>query len=162
MFKWLLNLILVSAISVVGSNAMAGTWGCPTDGKVMQLVKRGHNGVDIADRSKPMIGAARAGEVRQARLGWNSGYGNVVVITHSNPSRATRYAHLDSISVKQGDKVSNNQTIGRMGKTGKVSGPTGIHLHWEVRSAPGGTVYRTTNLAVRQDVTRGMSVNVND
>lgn len=146
----------------MGVDAVAGIYSCPTDGRVERLVGRGHDGVDISDRSRPMVGAARRGVVRQASTGWNGGYGNVVVITHSNPTRATRYAHLDSFSVRVRQSVSENQTIGRMGNTGNVTGPTGIHLHWEVRSAPGGTVYATTNLSVHQRVTRGMPVSVND
>ncbi len=41
----------------------------------------------------------------------------------------TRYAHLDRISVAEGDKITLQQQIGLLGETGRASGP---HLHYEV------------------------------
>lgn len=91
---------------------------------------RSHGGTDIArtDRSTvPPIYAVLDGVVESA--GFNSGgYGNMVTIRHSNGMK-TLYAHLSSISVSPGQKVSKGQKIGIMGTTGRS---TGIHLHLEV------------------------------
>ncbi len=76
------------------------------------------------------IKAAAAGEVIVAKFGgWNGGYGNYVVIKHSNGVQ-TLYAHMSSLSVGVGDHVSQGAVIGAMGSTGKS---TGTHLHFEVR-----------------------------
>ena len=63
--------------------------------------------------------------------GWNGGYGNYVVIKHTNGVQ-TLYGHLDSILVDQGQTVSKGQNIARSGNTGQSTGP---HLHFEVRGA---------------------------
>lgn len=89
-----------------------------------------HNGTDIArtDRSTvPPIYAVLDGVVETAGFN-NGGYGNMVTIRHSNGMK-TLYAHMSSISVKPGQKVSKGQQIGVMGTTGHS---TGIHLHLEV------------------------------
>ena len=57
------------------------------------------------------------------------GYGNYVMIAH-NDNYVTLYAHLGSIEVKQGQKVSKGYAIGYMGNTGNSSG---AHLHFELR-----------------------------
>lgn len=91
---------------------------------------RQHQGIDIArtDRStKPPIAAAEAGTVEQAG-DRNNGYGKMVVINHGNGMK-TLYAHMDSLSVKPGQKVERGQKIGVMGATGRS---TGVHLHFEV------------------------------
>lgn len=89
-----------------------------------------HKGIDIARTNRsvvPPIFAAADGVVESA--GYNSGgYGNRIVIRHANGLK-TVYAHLSSISVKPGQKVSRGQKIGVMGATGNS---TGIHLHFEV------------------------------
>jgi LysM repeat protein len=93
----------------------------------------GYNGVDLAASAGTPILAAGAGEVIVAKgSGWNGGYGNYVVIKHSNGTQ-TLYAHLSSVSVGMGESVSAGESIGIIGNTGKS---TGVHLHFEVR---GGT-----------------------
>jgi murein DD-endopeptidase MepM/ murein hydrolase activator NlpD len=92
----------------------------------------GYNGVDIAASFGTEILASADGEVIIARgSGWNGGYGQYVVIKHSNGTQ-TLYAHLSNVSVSVGDKVSQGQVIGNMGSTGKS---TGTHLHFEIRGA---------------------------
>ena len=55
-------------------------------------------------------------------------YGNCIVINHGF-GYVTRYAHLSKIDVKVGQKVVRGETIGKVGSTGKSTGP---HLHYEV------------------------------
>ena len=73
------------------------------------------------------INAAANGKV--SFVGQRSGYGNVVEMTHGN-GIMTRYAHLSGFAAHIGDKVARGETIGRMGSTGRSTGP---HLHFEVR-----------------------------
>ncbi|NJR64964.1 MAG: M23 family metallopeptidase [Leptolyngbyaceae cyanobacterium CRU_2_3] len=77
---------------------------------------------------RPPIEAARKGVVTYAEVGWNGGFGNLVEIDHGDGLQ-TRYAHLSSILVKQGDRVDVNTVIGYVGMTGTA---TGNHLHFEV------------------------------
>jgi murein DD-endopeptidase MepM/ murein hydrolase activator NlpD len=62
--------------------------------------------------------------------GVNGGYGNLIVIAHGN-GYTTYYGHLSKIYVKVGQKVHRGAgIIGRVGATGRVTGP---HLHFEIR-----------------------------
>jgi murein DD-endopeptidase MepM/ murein hydrolase activator NlpD len=89
-----------------------------------------HRGIDLGTgNEKPPIEAARKGIVTFAETGWNGGYGNLIEIDHGD-GLETRYAHLSSIAVKQGDRVDDNTVIGYVGMTGDA---TGNHLHFEVR-----------------------------
>jgi len=54
-----------------------------------------------------------------------------VIIDHGN-GLETLYAHMDHLTVTEGQWVESGQVIGQMGNTGRVYGATGIHLHWEV------------------------------
>jgi murein DD-endopeptidase MepM/ murein hydrolase activator NlpD len=83
---------------------------------------------DIANNALPPVWASDAGTVVAA--GWDStGYGNRIIVDHNNGYQ-TLYGHLSQISVAVGQAVSRGQTIGRMGSTGRSTGP---HLHFEVR-----------------------------
>ncbi len=105
----------------------------PTRGKITQGYHSWHRAIDIADRSKPPIWAAAGGTVVKASEGsWGGGYGNHVIIDHGNGVQ-TLYAHLDYLTVANGQSVGQGEVIGRMGNTGRVYGVTGIHLHFEVR-----------------------------
>ncbi|WP_052520302.1 M23 family metallopeptidase [Aneurinibacillus migulanus] len=89
-----------------------------------------HTGVDIGGRkwTGSTIIAARDGVI--VRVYKSTTYGNTVFIQHDNGLQ-TRYAHMidGSIVVSVGQKVKAGDPIGRMGSTGKVTGP---HLHFEV------------------------------
>lgn len=105
----------------------------PTRGSITQGYYSWHRAVDIADRSKPPIWAAAGGTVIKASSGtYGGGYGNHVIIDHGNGVQ-TLYAHMDYLTVSQGQYVTQGEVIGRMGNTGRVYGVTGIHLHFEVR-----------------------------
>jgi lysostaphin len=105
----------------------------PVVGGIRTQGIHGHNGIDIAAAHGTAIRAAAAGTVVISRSGgWNGGYGNYVVIQHSNGSQ-TLYGHMSRVDVSVGQSVSQGESIGGMGNTGKS---TGVHLHFEVR---GGT-----------------------
>jgi murein DD-endopeptidase MepM/ murein hydrolase activator NlpD len=86
-----------------------------------------HTGQDIeAPMGTPVIAGAR-GQV--SFVGWQNGYGQLVVIDHGG-GLSTRYGHLSHIDVELGQAVSRGQFVGRVGSTGRSTGP---HLHYEVR-----------------------------
>ncbi len=86
-----------------------------------------HTGIDFrAPRDYPARAVA-AGTVTAAE--WNGSYGNMVDIDHGN-GVVTRYGHLDSIAVRVGDNIAAGAKIGRVGSTGRSTGP---HLHYEIR-----------------------------
>ena len=88
-----------------------------------------HKGTDFrADRGTPVYSAG-AGVV--AFTGRQSGYGKVIYVDHGG-GVVTRYAHLSSIEVKAGTAVPAARLIGKVGATGRATGP---HLHFEVRLA---------------------------
>jgi murein DD-endopeptidase MepM/ murein hydrolase activator NlpD len=86
-----------------------------------------HQGLDIsADRGSPVYATA---DGTIASAGYESGYGNLIVITHEY-GLETRYGHLSKYLVKAGAKVKRGDIIGLVGSTGRS---TGSHLHYEVR-----------------------------
>lgn len=86
-----------------------------------------HSGLDIAGDYGMTIVAADGGVVIYA--GWISGYGNAVIIDHGR-GITTLYGHNDSLTVSEGQNVSQGQTIAYCGSTGYSTGP---HCHFEVR-----------------------------
>ena len=86
-----------------------------------------HAGVDLRAAYGTEVAAAAAGEVTFA--GDQAGYGTTVVIRHGEGFE-TRYAHLASTDVQTGDTVQAGQSVGRVGNSGRSTGP---HLHFEVR-----------------------------
>jgi murein DD-endopeptidase MepM/ murein hydrolase activator NlpD len=88
-----------------------------------------HSGMDFSGRTGTPIKAAGAGKV--IRAGWNGGYGRMVEIDHGN-GLTTRYAHMSRISVKVGEHVEPGSVIGKVGSSGRSTGP---HLHYEVRKS---------------------------
>ena len=107
-------------------------WPTLGSAKLTQGFHAGHYAVDIGNRNKGPIFAAAAGRVVKASYGWNGGYGNVVIIDHGNGMQ-TLYAHNEKLYVTEGQYVDQGQTISWMGRSGRVYGPTGIHVHFEVR-----------------------------
>jgi murein DD-endopeptidase MepM/ murein hydrolase activator NlpD len=86
-----------------------------------------HQGLDIsADHGDPVFATAD-GTVRHA--GREGAYGNLITIDHGF-GLETRYGHLSRYDVKAGSKVKRGDIIGRVGATGRATGP---HLHYEVR-----------------------------
>ncbi len=92
----------------------------------------GYNAVDIASYTGAPVLASAAGNVIIARSsGWNGGYGNYIVVTHSNGTQ-TLYAHLSGLAAMAGKSVVRGEIIGYVGNSGRSTGP---HLHFEVRGA---------------------------
>jgi len=86
-----------------------------------------HSGVDMRGDTGDPVRATATGTVTVA--GNNGGYGKMVEIDHGN-GLATRYGHLSAIDVNVGQIVRIGQIIGKIGTTGRSTGP---HLHYETR-----------------------------
>ena len=86
-----------------------------------------HSGVDFVGEKGEPIYASGNGKVVEVAFNF-FGYGKEVVIDHGFGYK-TRYAHLNTICVKEGDVVERGQEIGGMGNSGRS---TGTHLHYEV------------------------------
>lgn len=90
-----------------------------------------HSGVDIGGPNLGAIKASNSGKVIYS--GWYGGYGKVVIVEHGivdGKPITTLYAHMNSIAVSNGQRVSKGQTLGYEGTTGYSTGP---HCHFEVR-----------------------------
>ncbi len=86
-----------------------------------------HTGIDFRGEFGEPIHATAAGTVTVA--GWSGGYGKMVEIDHGT-GLATRYGHLSEIDVAVGDKIRVGQVVGKLGSTGRSTGP---HVHYETR-----------------------------
>jgi len=86
-----------------------------------------HSGQDIDAAPGDPVVAGASGTV--SFVGWQNGYGQLIVVDHGG-GLTTRYGHLSHIDVGQGQTVARSQFIGRVGSTGRSTGP---HLHYEVR-----------------------------
>ena len=86
-----------------------------------------HSGQDIeADMGTPVVAGARG---LVSFVGWQNGYGQLVIVDHGG-GLSTRYGHLSHIDVDAGQQVARGQLLGKVGSTGRSTGP---HLHYEVR-----------------------------
>ena len=88
-----------------------------------------HSGMDFRGETGTPIRATGAGKVLRAEVA--GGYGNLVELDHGN-GLTTRYAHLSAFDVKPDQIVPPGAIIGRLGSTGRSTGP---HLHYETRLA---------------------------
>ena len=96
--------------------------------------KHGVNGTDIAAPCGSEVYASNSGIVVESSDGWNNGYGNYIIIKHKNGFYSL-YGHLSLRVVETGDEVEKGELIGYVGNTGYTVGPTGCHLHFEIRGA---------------------------
>lgn len=107
-----------------GTYSVSSNFGCNVGGR-----SGCHTGTDFAAAQGTPIKAVDAGTVAVSSFQGN-GYGNYVIITHSNGYQ-TLYGHMVSTpSVRAGQTVTAGQEIGRVGSTGRSTGP---HLHFEIR-----------------------------
>ena len=91
--------------------------------------RNAHSGADFLSPAGTPVHAPNAGRIAVARLLYFSG--NTVIIDHGL-GLFSLLAHLSAIDVREGDRVAAGQVIGKVGATGRVTGP---HLHWTVRAA---------------------------
>lgn len=87
-----------------------------------------HRGVDFPAPKGTPVYAAADGVIED--MGWRGNYGKYLRIAH-DARHATAYAHLDGFApeVSEGDRVTQGQVIGYVGRSGLA---TGNHLYWEV------------------------------
>ncbi len=118
---------------VASADLTPGAGGCiwPTSGRVTSGFGtrwgRLHAGIDIGAPTGTPIWAAKDGTVIFS--GVQSGYGNVVILSHGG-ALTTLYGHQSRIAASNGQRVSQGDTIGYVGSTGRSTGP---HLHFETR-----------------------------
>lgn len=113
------------SLEMAGRVSSAYGWrGDPFSGRA-----RFHGGIDLAAGYGAPVPAAAHGTVVTAEE--QGGYGLTVVIRHQNGFES-RYAHLSSFDVRPGQTVAQGQQLGRVGSTGRSTGP---HLHFEVTQA---------------------------
>ncbi|HEX3386183.1 MAG TPA: M23 family metallopeptidase [Mucilaginibacter sp.] len=86
-----------------------------------------HPGVDFRGAKGDPVRVTADGKV--AFTGWKGGYGNCIIVQHKNDFQ-TLYGHLSHIGVEEGQQVKTGDVIGKVGSTGRTTGP---HLHYEVR-----------------------------
>jgi murein DD-endopeptidase MepM/ murein hydrolase activator NlpD len=110
---------------IAGEIDISSTFGARSD--PFLRVPAMHTGIDFRGEIGEPVYATAAGTV--ATAGWSGGYGRMVEIDHGN-GLSTRYGHLSEITVSVGEKVRIGQEVGRMGSTGRSTGP---HLHYETR-----------------------------
>jgi len=111
--------------------SIADTFIIPAEGWITQTLHP-YNAVDVANHCGTPVYAAASGKVQ--RTGWIYHGGRRVRILHSN-GVVTYYGHLSQIFVSPGQHISQGQQIGTMGNSGYTLGPTGCHVHYDVRGA---------------------------
>ena len=91
--------------------------------------RNAHGGADFPSPAGTPIHAPNAGRIAVARHLYFSG--NTVIVDHGL-GLFSMLAHMSAIDVREGDRVTADQVLGRVGATGRVTGP---HLHWAVRAS---------------------------
>jgi murein DD-endopeptidase MepM/ murein hydrolase activator NlpD len=110
---------------MAGEHDFTSNFGYRTDPFTRGLAM--HTGVDFRAETGSSILATGPGKVVAAE--YNGGYGNMVEVEHAN-GLTTRYAHMSAIAVSVGQIVKTGTVVGRVGSTGRSTGP---HLHYETR-----------------------------
>lgn len=117
---------LCKKLSVETPKISTGKFNWPTYGPINNYFDKYHSGIDIGpDFGSPVYAADGGVVVWIAEEVWS--YGHNIVVSHG--FYLTLYAHLSEILVGLGDEVPKGKLVGRVGSTGKSSGP---HLHFEI------------------------------
>ncbi len=110
-----------------------GKFRWPVEGRIISRFGSKNNGAhnDGVNLAVPAGTSVRAAEKGVVAYAGNElkGYGNLILVRHSN-DWVSAYAHVDSMLVKRGDKISRGQVIAKSGKTGNVDRP---QVHFELR-----------------------------
>lgn len=170
--SFVLALLIVVPMLVLPSSAAEAAWMWPvlgtTAANISQYYGTNHDGLDIAAGAGTTVLASKSGTVERAYTGCrnfsgygktactsigctpnagtyagycNGGYGNGVVINHGDGTYS-HYAHLSSIAVAYGQRVSQGQVIGTTGSSGMSYGP---HLHFALARSVSGSGNRFNN-----------------
>jgi murein DD-endopeptidase MepM/ murein hydrolase activator NlpD len=91
--------------------------------------RNAHGGADFLSPAGTSVHSPNAGRVVVARSLYFSG--NTVIVDHGL-GLFSMLAHLSTIEVREGDRIEAGHVVGKVGATGRVTGP---HLHWTVRAA---------------------------
>jgi murein DD-endopeptidase MepM/ murein hydrolase activator NlpD len=110
---------------LIGETDLSSGFGVRMDPFVRAMAM--HTGVDFRSSTGEPVRVTANGTVTSA--GWSGGYGRMVEVDHGN-GFSTRYGHLSEILVKPGQSVRIGSVVGRVGSTGRSTGP---HLHYETR-----------------------------
>lgn len=115
------SVLAVEPVAGTDSSGYGPRWD-PFNGR-----RKFHKGIDFrADRGTPVMSAGPGKVIKAGTMG---GYGKVIIVDHGM-GLTTRYGHLSKIEIEEGAFVSGGDQIGRVGATGRATGP---HLHFEVR-----------------------------
>ena len=127
----------IESASVMPSGGGNGSFVWPCSGTITSYygwrvhpifgTRKYHSGMDIGVDYGTPIHAAAAGVVVYS--GWMGGYGYAIMIDHGG-GLVTIYGHNSSLSVSEGQRVSQGQVVALAGSTGYSTGP---HCHFEVR-----------------------------
>jgi murein DD-endopeptidase MepM/ murein hydrolase activator NlpD len=117
--------ILPVRAPLIGESSVSSPFGYRTDPFLGRPEL--HPGVDLVQDYGSEIHATAGGRVTHA--GAMGGYGDMVEVDHGN-GLVTRYGHMSEVLVAEGQEVTAGALIGRLGSTGRSTGP---HLHYEVR-----------------------------
>lgn len=128
--------VRTASVRVSSSPAAGGTWLWPVAGyhnvssgfgeRTLEGKHETHYGIDIVAPEGTLVRAARSGRVLESRPDFERGWGWTVVVEHPD-GWITRYAHLSANLVRAGELVTRGQPVGRVGNTGRSTGP---HLHY--------------------------------
>ena len=113
-----------TGMPLAGGFRLSSGFGMRTDPFTGMLGR--HDGLDFTSAIGAPILATADGVV--SRSGWEDTYGNIVEITHAE-GFMTRYAHISTRHVTEGQRVKRGDRIAEVGSTGRSTGP---HLHYEV------------------------------
>lgn len=115
----------IQPISEKDMSQMASGYGYRVD--PVYGTRKHHDGMDFASPIGTQVYATGDGTVIEAER--HGAYGNLIIIDNGY-NYTTRFAHLSEILVRKGQRVKRGELIGKVGNTGKSTGP---HLHYEVR-----------------------------